>query len=610
MNPELVSNLQQAAALFSRGRLEEAEDLCRRLLSAWPDATDTLHLLALILKQRSEYAEAEKMLRACIDNEPRRADIRANLGNLLAASGRAREAADAYREALSIKSSFRPARLGLARVLMSTGDPQAAAREARRLIDQDARDAEAWNVLGTARRLQGQMGKAEAAFQKALSCNPNYAIARHNLGALLGQLSRSEEAMAELDAALALGVSGPELDFNRASVLMALGRFDEAQNILQNTVRSNPGDVQAHTLLARIRYMRGRSDFAEEFAAAVKDRQDDVALLLGFSRVLRGAGNFDEALASVHFALNANIHDPRLLAELAAIHQDAGSFADALRCARAAADADPDTPGLDDILIDALTCLGQAEEAKPLVEAARRRRPLNQWNVAMEATVARLLGDPRYGELYDYEAFVRPYDLEPPEGWTSIEDFHRDLIPALKERHRFQAEPLDQSLRHGTQTPRGLLGDPHPVIQAFLKAILAPIARYREEIGFDPKHPFLSRNEGECELIGCWSVRLKRGGFHVNHVHSEGWISSAYYVEVPPEVADDTSRSGWIKFGEPRFKVPGATADKFIQPRAGRLVLFPSYMWHGTVPITGNEPRMTIAFDVVPRACGAGRTHA
>jgi hypothetical protein len=29
-------------------------------------------------------------------------------------------------------------------------------------------------------------------------------------------------------------------------------------------------------------------------------------------------------------------------------------------------------------------------------------------------------------------------------------------------------------------------------------------------------------------------------------------------------------------------------------------VLFPSYMWHGTTPITGDQPRMTIAFDAVP----------
>jgi uncharacterized protein (TIGR02466 family) len=97
-------------------------------------------------------------------------------------------------------------------------------------------------------------------------------------------------------------------------------------------------------------------------------------------------------------------------------------------------------------------------------------------------------------------------------------------------------------------------------------------------------------------------VRLGPGGFHVNHVHPAGWISSACYIEVPAECGDTDRRAGWIKFGETRFAVPGATAERFIQPRPGRLVLFPSYMWHGTTPTSGSDARMSIAFDAVPVA--------
>jgi hypothetical protein len=42
------------------------------------------------------------------------------------------------------------------------------------------------------------------------------------------------------------------------------------------------------------------------------------------------------------------------------------------------------------------------------------------------------------------------------------------------------------------------------------------------------------------------------------------------------------------------------TAEHFVQPRPGRLVLFPSYMWHGTNPIVGDEIRLSVAFDAVP----------
>jgi len=81
-----------------------------------------------------------------------------------------------------------------------------------------------------------------------------------------------------------------------------------------------------------------------------------------------------------------------------------------------------------------------------------------------------------------------------------------------------------------------------------------------------------------------------------------GWISSCYYVAVPDAVKDESSRQGWIKFGEPSLDVALKNPiRRAIQPAPGRLVLFPSYMWHGTVPFRDKSARTTIAFDVVPQ---------
>jgi hypothetical protein len=87
----------------------------------------------------------------------------------------------------------------------------------------------------------------------------------------------------------------------------------------------------------------------------------------------------------------------------------------------------------------------------------------------------------------------------------------------------------------------------------------------------------------------------------VNHYHPDGWISSCYYVSVPDAVKDETAIQGWIKFGEPAFDVAlKQPIRRAIQPAQGRLVLFPSYTWHGTVPFHDRAARTTIAFDVVP----------
>jgi uncharacterized protein (TIGR02466 family) len=102
-------------------------------------------------------------------------------------------------------------------------------------------------------------------------------------------------------------------------------------------------------------------------------------------------------------------------------------------------------------------------------------------------------------------------------------------------------------------------------------------------------------------------VRLRDEGFHVNHIHPQGWVSSAYYVSLPENVreagAEAGETAGFITFGEPPRELHlNFEPWRTIQPKEGRLCLFPSYMWHGTVPFHGDEPRMTVAFDARPIA--------
>lgn len=97
-----------------------------------------------------------------------------------------------------------------------------------------------------------------------------------------------------------------------------------------------------------------------------------------------------------------------------------------------------------------------------------------------------------------------------------------------------------------------------------------------------------------------WSIRMQTGGYHVDHVHPNGWLSSACYIEAPVATSNN---EGWIRFGAPGIRTsPSLAADHVIEPKPGMLVLFPSYMWHGVIPYTTPDARMTIAFDLEPSA--------
>jgi hypothetical protein len=83
-------------------------------------------------------------------------------------------------------------------------------------------------------------------------------------------------------------------------------------------------------------------------------------------------------------------------------------------------------------------------------------------------------------------------------------------------------------------------------------------------------------------------------------VHPLGWISSALYVGLPERTAGEPENAGWLTLGEPDEKLRLKLGPwREIEPKPGQLVLFPSWMWHGTVPFIEGE-RLTVAFDVRP----------
>jgi hypothetical protein len=212
-----------------------------------------------------------------------------------------------------------------------------------------------------------------------------------------------------------------------------------------------------------------------------------------------------------------------------------------------------------------------------------------------------MMDDGRDEAFNGYDSLVRVFDLEPPEGFSDMASFNAELNASLDRVHPKSRELIDQSLRGGTQTPGHLFPAGLPLVTKLKQRIDEVVARYIAELGEDADHPMLSRRAKRFGYSGSWSSRLHDSGFHVNHFHPEGWISSCYYVSLPDVVRDGTAMQGWLKFGEPAFDVVLKNPiRRTIQPVEGRLVLFPSYIWHGTVPFHDRVARTTIAFDAVP----------
>ncbi|MDJ0908867.1 MAG: putative 2OG-Fe(II) oxygenase [Woeseiaceae bacterium] len=473
------------------------------------------------------------------------------------------DAVDAYRLALTFEPRFDQARRTLGRLLVDLERYEDALPEYERVLDHEP---------------------------ESLPARYGYATA------LLG-VGRAEEAEAIFDALIDEGNDRPEIRFMRARGRLELGQVEQGILDLENAFERQPADYNLKSLAGTL-WMRGEHD---RFDALLEQASKEPPLVAMTSELYRQSGAPQRSVEVIESARPGGL-SADALATLSQAHADLGDAAAAEEAAREGIAVDAHHQGSIANLIIALLMQNKAETALELVEVMRAAEPLRQHWIAYEATAWRIMGDERYAELVDIDRFVRPYELPVPDGFDSIDDFNAAFLEALDHWQKYTTQPLDQSLRQGIQTTRDLTGIEDPVIEAYVRALDTPIRAYMEAVGNSADHPLTARNTGEYRITGSWSVRLHGGGWHVNHVHPEGWISSAYYASVPDDVEDESSHSGWIKFGEPPFVCePPLEPEKWIKPKAGILVLFPSFMWHGTAPISGDSTRVTAPFDVVPR---------
>jgi Flp pilus assembly protein TadD len=505
---------------------------------------------------------------------------------------------DAERLLRSAGPRVRAPRLMLARLANEHAHFGLAEKLARELISWDARDSEAWSALGFAAFSRGRHREARAAYEKALSITPHYHAARRNLAAVLAEQELSEEALAQVEHLTHTAPATPALDRTRARALVQLDRFEAAEKILRSLIGAQPGDTASHELLVRLCQLRGDEDPSRELRTAVQRTPDDARLRMSWANALRRLADSPGAERELRAMLSSLGPLPQLLGSLATVVQDQGRVAEAFELARQALAGAPSDVDIAETFVATAIASGAAAESIDVIERMRIERPRDQRWITHRIDAARLLREAGYEEWFDPARVTRAYDLP-----LDFLDELREDIAAL---HRQGNHPLDQSLRQGTQTSRNLLVRPGKNVSRLLALFAETVARFRAEVisalpprGAAGPHPLI-KDSSPAELVGCWSVRLRCGGFHVNHIHPEGWLSSAFYLSVPAEVQDVERRAGWLKFGEPRYPVPGLEPTGFVQPAPGRLVLFPSYLWHGTNPLTSSEPRMSVAFDVLP----------
>jgi tetratricopeptide (TPR) repeat protein len=598
LRPDEAQALTVAAQLLAAGRAQEAAGKVAPLIANGLRHPDVLMVYSAACARLGKARDALGACQAALEAAPERADITANLGRMLHEQGQSARGAELLERAVQIDPVNAGHWYNLGLAASGAGQPDRAEEALRQATILSPRWAMAWAVLG-----QAQLGHdavaAERSLRKALEIDPTSVFARHTMAIALRRLDRAEDG---------LSLIGTRRDQPAETLLISahllgdLGRLEEAAQAYRELLRERPQLLDAHETLARLLPMIGAGEQAldayeealtthptpELYRSAItaaRDLKDARTMLRWSEAALEKYGREPDLVAFRGLALGLEGDSEGALAELEPLA--AAGFDLVLgHCAYYRAK------------------LGDLRAAETHALAATEKMPLDQAAWSYLTIIWRLLEDPREAWLADYDRLVMPITIEPPQGFDTTEAFMAQLADDLDELHSSQHHPLEQSLRHGTQT-RGLLFDRQIAsVRALAGQVRDQIEACVAALPKDDRHPFLGRNSGRVRFAGSWSVRLRSGGFHISHIHHTGWISSALYISLPKEVAalpDGASGPGALTFGVPDEALGlDLTPRRVEPPRVGRLVIFPSYFWHGTIPFESAEPRLTVAFDALP----------
>ena len=450
-------------------------------------------------------------------------------------------------------------------------------------------DAELWRDRARACRAEQRMVEADAAIARAASLDPE-----DRLTAFMRAQSAYELGHPAADffaRARQLWPENRDAIRNHALALASEGEVDAAARMLAGALAQAPDWLDGHRVLAGLRFAHGDSDHHDaSFAAAAQAHPQHQGLWLGWFGTIAQQRDWPRA-AAILDAATAALGETRPIAIARAfLASESGELAQARQRLAALADVQ------DDFL--ALCRIRTALRSGDPAAARDLAQPLTGGPLAGQvwpylSTCWRLLDDPR-AQWLDGDP-VMAGEIEP--GFSAAE--LADLAELLRGLHTMQAPYPEQSVRGGTQTDRSVLLRHEPLLIETRARLLEGVRQFIATLPpHDPGHPVLSRPRGNLRVSGSWSVRLGAGGYNVTHSHPVGWLSSAFYIAVPEAMG--AAPAGHLHLGAPPPELgldlaPYAT----IAPRPGRMVVFPSILWHGTVRFPQGE-RLNIAFDVVP----------
>jgi protein O-GlcNAc transferase len=301
---------EQALRALNQQKIDEAEQLFRKLLKLQPEHVPALNLLTVVLMSRERFAEAENFIERAVRLNKNSDVSFYNYGTILKRLGKAAQAKLQFDRALELNPGVHETWNNRGTVFNDLEQYDRAVSDFDQAISLKPDYPEAFCNKGKSLTALKRYDDAFAAYDKALALKPDLAEAWLGLANVRAELRRYEDALAAYDKALALKPELAEAWLGRSNIFIALKRHEEALAACQRALDIKPDLAEAWVSLGNLFADLKRNDdafAAYDKASALKPKLADA--WFGRGNVFIELRRYEDAFAAFDkaFALKPDL---------------------------------------------------------------------------------------------------------------------------------------------------------------------------------------------------------------------------------------------------------------------------------------------------------------
>jgi Flp pilus assembly protein TadD len=244
---------------LNEGKLEEATAEMGKAVALKPDFADLRYNLGKLLADASRSDEAKEHFLHALKINPKFFKAKINLAQTHFVTGEREKAVERLETACDDCPSFYRENLSRLVQMIRIGDQEENVKQAfHEILEDRPSSAQVRREIAVQAIQNGDYAEAIRELKKAIAANPDYPDLHNYLGIAYGNSGMADDSVEEFETALKVNPYYLKARLNLALALYDQGRYAEAQNHIERVLSVQPENLLAQNLLAEVKIFSDR----------------------------------------------------------------------------------------------------------------------------------------------------------------------------------------------------------------------------------------------------------------------------------------------------------------------------------------------------------------